>query len=270
MRSSLFLLGVFAACARPPEPAPIPTTLGQRAAPSVVSRTTVGGEASGVTVDANGKRFVWVRGAGLHELTANGLVLALSATSLGTAPLPDIEDAVIVDANRLAVIAKNEGYVVGLTTGQIYNRFCYLPGGPLPSPSPSPGPVRWQLSRSLGYDAKEDRLYVQPQSFTGERTLTDSELGVFDPSLPDPLEWQPLNDPTFAAGGMAVGSRERIFFGMGTRLYQYDATARRYDAWWDLDGVVSSIEGLALDRVSGTLLVLDAQEVVELRLDSGQ
>ena len=218
--------------------------------------------ASGVTVDANGRRFVWVRGAGLHELTANGLVLSLSVTSLAIAPPPEIEDVVIVDANRLALIAKNEGYVVGLTTGQAYNRFCYLPGGPLPNAD------RWQLSRSLGYDAKEDRLYVQPQTFSGEATLTDSQLGLFDPSLPDPLEWQTLSDRTFTAGGMAIGSRERVYLGTGTQLYQYNATARRYVAWWDLNGIVTSIEGLAIDRVKGTLLVLDGQNLVELQLDA--
>ena len=69
---------------------------------------------------------------------------------------------------------------------------------------------------------------------------------------------------------MAVDSRSRVYLGMGTRLYQYDATARRYDTWWDLGGLVTSIEGLALDRVKGTLLVLDSQDVVELRLDPGQ
>lgn len=127
---------------------------------------------------------------------------------------------------------------------------------------------------ALAYDPQEDRLYVQPQTFTGfdDSEVVSSQVGVFDPSISEPLEWQTLGDRSFSAGGMAIASRERTYFGMGTRLYEYDARAGSFQNWWDLLGVVQSIEGLALDRTTHTMLVLDgaSNELVELRVDGVQ
>lgn len=234
------------------------------AAPAVISRTSLARDASGVTIDAQGERFVWVRGVGLHQVKPEGLVLTLAVASLAMNPAPDFEDVAIIDANRLALIAKNEGFVVGRASGQRLGNFCYLPGDVQQA-----DPSAWQLSRALAYDAREDRLYVQPQTFTGYGTLTGSELGLFDPALPNPLEWQAFGERTFSAGGMAVASRARTFLGAGTRLYQYDATAHAFTNRWDLEGLVASIEGLAFDRQAGTVVVLDgeARELVELRLE---
>ncbi len=265
---SLFLccFVVTVSCAREVEKLPDVQQVPARAAPSVVSRTSLGKDAVGVTIDASGQRFVWVRGSGLHQVTPSGLVLTLSASTLGLNP-PDFEDVAIIDSNRVALIARNEGAVVGLSNGQLLNRFCYLP-----EDVQQQDPSAWQISRALAYDAKENRLYVQPQTFTGFGSLTGSQLGMFDPAISTPLEWQPFGESTFTAGGMAVASRERTYLGVGNRLYVYNATTRGFDDWFELSGLVTSIEGLALDRQAGTILVLDGptQELVELRLDGMQ
>ena len=264
MRMSLVCVALFASCARPQVAEPAPLPLAAIALPSVISRTPLGRDATGVSIDAQGQRFVWIRGVGLHQVTSEGLVLTLPLTLLGINPPPDFEDVAIIDANRVALIAKNEGFVVGRTTGQQLSRFCYLP----PEMQQN-DPSAWQVSHALAYDAQEDRLYVQPQTFTGYGTLTGSQLGLFDPALPTPLEWQSFGERTFSAGGMAVTSRQHTWLGSGTRLYQYDATARTFANWWDLEGLVSRIEGLAYDRQAGTVVVLDgeARELVELRLE---
>lgn len=263
MRMSLGCLIVFAACGRAPAPDPTAEPVAPRPEPVVLSRTALGRDATGVTIDAAGNRFVWVRGAGLHQVKPEGLTLTLAASSLGMIDTPDFEDVALIDANRVALIARNEGFVIGLTNGQQLGRFCYLP-----EDVQQADPSAWQVSRALAYDAAEDRLYVQPQTFTGFGTLTGSQMGMFDPEFPTPLEWQAFGENNFSAGGMAVSSRQRTYLGMGTRLHQYDANARRFDTWWDLFGTVRGIDGLALDRQAGTLIVLDgvAQELVELRL----
>ena len=262
----LCCLAVMASCAQGPLKGPDVAQLPQRDVPTVIARTALGQDATGVTIDSAGRRFVWIRGVGLHQVTPAGLVLTLSATTLGLSP-PDFEDVAIIDSNRLALIARNEGAVVGLSSGQLFNRFCYLPGD-----VQERDPSAWQISRAVAYDAQEDRLYVQPQTFTGFGTLTGSQLGMFDPAISEPLEWQPLGESSFSAGGMAVVSRQRTYLGMGTRLLLYDATARTFADWWDLFGIVTTVEGLAFDRQAGTLLVLDGphQELVELRLDGMQ
>ena len=264
MRSLLLCcLVVTTSCAREAVKTPEVEQLPPRALPRVISRTSLGQDATGVSLDSSGQRFVWIRGVGLHQVTPTGLVLTLSASTLGLTP-PDFEDVAIIDSTRVALIARNEGAVVGLRDGKQLSRFCYLP-----EDVQQRDPSAWQLSRALAYEPTEDRLYVQPQTFTGFGSLTGSQLGVFNPAVSTPLEWQPFKESTFSAGGMAVASRERTYLGMGNRLYAYNATTRNFDDWWELSGLVTSIEGLALDRKAGTLLVLDgpAQELVELSLD---
>lgn len=256
--------GAMTSCTRAPVPGPDVSQLPVRAEPTVISRTQLGLQASGVTIDADGRRFIWVRGAGLHEVTADGTRLVLDVNRLGAAPMPDFEDVAIIDANRIALVAKNDGFVFDRTTAVMQNNFCYLPGF-----TQEQDPSAYQLSRSLAYDAQENRLYVQPQTFTGFDQLTGSQIGLFEPTRSEPLEWQTIADNNFIAGGMAIVSRQRTFFGAGTRLFQYDAAAGRFDGWWDLRSLISNIEGLAIDRKNGTLLVLDSGrlELVEIQLD---
>jgi hypothetical protein len=147
------------------------------------------------------------------------------------------------------------------------SRFCYLPAGQEP---PAPGPSVSQRSRSVAFDPDEQRIYVQPQTFSDDGKLLDSKLGVFSEGRSTALEWHPLEDGR-NAGGMAVEARTSVLLGQGAILSRYDAQARAFGMRRDLsEHGIAVIEGLALDRSKKTLLVLDGArgEIVELRLSA--
>lgn len=262
----LSALSCVTACA--PITAPDDQRLLREEAPAVQSRGRLEWRATGVSIDAEGERYLWVPGQGVVHLERGGPELILPAAMLGSRQRTSFEDLAVLDARRIALIAQDEGIVVDRHSGLELSRFCYLPDD-----VQWQDPIAWQLSRALGYDPQEDRLYVQPQTFPGGgTTASTSQVGLFDPKQDEPLEWQDLAQPTFSAGGLAVQTRERTYLGMGTRLYLYDARAGTFGGWWDLFGTVTSIDGLAFDRLNRTLVVLDAQarELVELKLDSLQ
>lgn len=227
-----------------------------------VSRTPLPRASTGVTVDESGRRFVWLRQLGLQELTETGLAPTLFASSLQISPAPEVEDVVAISGGRLGLIARNEGYVVNATTGELHSRFCYLPGGQFPQQDQPATQVISQLSRSLGWNEAEGRIYVQPQTFRGAQVI-DSQLGQFEPGLEQPLEWQPLPNE-MAAGGMAVVSRRLVYLAVGKEIREYDAEARRFGRVWNVGGLVGALTGLAYDAEHHTLLLLDEQQVVEV------
>jgi hypothetical protein len=235
--------------------------------PEALSHTPVSRAATGVSIDASGKRFIWVQGEGLQEVTPQGneLLLSLASVDINIRLLSqDFEDVAVLDDNRIALIARNEGSIIDRHSGQQLSSFCYLPGW-----VQQEDPTAWQLSRALAFDASEDRLYVQPQTFQGQSTLSSSQIGLFDPAISEPLEWQTLPERSFVAGGMTVVSRADVYLGMGTRLYRYDARTSQFETSWELGSVLRSIDGLAYDPVKKTLVALDAVtgELVELSMN---
>ncbi|MBK7863482.1 MAG: hypothetical protein IPJ65_33750 [Archangiaceae bacterium] len=162
------------------------------------------------------------------------------------------DDLVSLDAERIAFIRENDGFVFRIADHQLLNRFCYLPGGPALQPDLS------QRSYVVGFDRAAQQLYVQPQTFKAGVRTGRALLGVFAVDRADPLEWQVLPDPEMQAGGIAVESRERIWLAWKSTLYLYDANAQRVSKTFSLD-VGSDITGLALD--GDKLLVLDAEKL---------
>ncbi len=269
MRSALLCGLTFFACSQQvTKPFPDDMRLQQEDTAQIGVREKLPFPASGVSIDSDGQRYIWAPGQGVVQLKRTGAEVVLPISSLGERMYNSFEDLVIIDSKRLALIAQNEGIVVERSSGRVLSRFCYLPGG-----GPLNDPIEYQLSRSLGYDPEEDRLYVQPQTFPGGGTTANSsQLGLFDPTKDQPLEWQDFEQSTFNAGGMAIDTRARTYLGMDRRLYLYDAVEGTFGAWWELGGKVQSIDGLALDRQKRTLLVLDARagELVELKINGLQ
>jgi hypothetical protein len=162
------------------------------------------------------------------------------------------DDLVALDADRIALIRRNDGFVYRVSTHQLLNRFCYLPGE-----VEELVPGGYQESFVVGYDAAEDRIYVQPQTFDerGTRVL-GAQVGIFRTDLATPLEWQDVGLPDLQAGGIAVESRERIWLGWGSSLYRYDAKARSLGKPVQLE--VGEISALAIE--GDRLLVLDGSQ----------
>ena len=162
------------------------------------------------------------------------------------------DDLVALDADRIALIMRNDGYVYQLSTHKLLNRFCYLPD--------SFPPEDWQQSFVVGWDVAGQRLYVQPQTFNQNGPVGGAQVGVFAADQATPLEWQTLSaaEAEMQAGGIAVESRERIWLGWKSQLYLYDATARAVKKTLALE--VNDISALAID--GDTLLVLDSSSAL--------
>lgn len=205
-------------------------------------------DATGITVDEAGRRLAWDSQRGLVALTQPGEVLLSSAISAAV-----IEDVVAMPQGRFGVIALNEGRILE-ADGKLVSRFCYLPGANLRPDEPEP--TLSQLSRSIAFGAEEGRIYVQPQTFDSGRAV-DTQLGQFEIGNDQPLEWQAMTELEGIAGGMAITGQQRMLIGLGARLYEFDVRNERWLRGLDLSGRVASIEGLAIDPRTNTLLVLD-------------
>ncbi|MBL8912512.1 MAG: hypothetical protein JNM17_17600 [Archangium sp.] len=210
---------------------------------------------TGVTVDENGRRLLWDSQRGLVTATAPHELILDTRQAISSAV---IEDVVSMPNNRVGVIARNEGRVIDLGTKAVVSRFCYLPGSlPQPNPTPeNPQPTLSQLSRSIAFGVDEGRIYVQPQTFQDARAI-DTQLGQFEIGNEQPLDWQQMEELEGIAGGMVITKQNRMLIGLGTRIYEYDALGKRWVRGLDLSGRLVSIEGLAIDRTTNSLLVLD-------------
>lgn len=210
-------------------------------------------DATGITVDENGRRLLWASQRGLVTLAPpHELVMPTVSAFV-------IEDVAAIPGNRVGVIGRGEGRVLDLADGRVVSRFCYVPDsfGGFGQPTPqNPVPTRSQLSRSIAFGPDEGRIYVQPQTFENGRPI-DTQLGQFEIGNDQPLEWQGMEQLDGIAGGMIVTRQNRVLIGLGVRIYEYDSRTKAWGRSMDLTGRLVSIEGLAIDRTTNTMLVLD-------------
>jgi hypothetical protein len=270
--SSVILL--LAACVGPtPEPRkpvdPTPVPIG-----IVVERTSLDAvfdssfHFSGVGIDpASQARLVLDPKRGIYDVATGAQVFAFSTKQMAaaTAGRPaSFEDFAIIDEDRLVLIAMNDGYVVDRATQMLLNRFCYLP-----SDVQQQDPGAYQLSHSVAWSADELKIYAQPQTFSATNEILRAELGLFSAGNASPLEWQPFDQKSFNAGGMAVESHGSIWFGESHYLHNYDGWQQKFLKSFDVATMdLQMIDGLALDREKQVLVVLDSErrELVDVPL----
>lgn len=217
------------ACGRPPPPEPL---LVEMKPEPTLDRSGL----TGLAVVPGTRERLWLKN-GVGVLDATGKVV-----------MPDprwYDDLVALDAERVALITINDGFVFELATHRLLNRFCYLPdSAPLGTN---------QQSNVVGWDPVEQRLYVQPQTFDNGTRVGAAQVGVFAADQATPLEWQVVGEPEMQAGGIAVESRQRIWLGWRSTLYLYDAAAKKVVKAFSLQA--RNVSALALD--GDQLLVLD-------------
>jgi hypothetical protein len=220
----------------------------------------------GVTVDPlTGQQFLFDSGLGLYALDNDDSAFLL--LPLADMPVPDVParsgftDIAALGADRFALPALDNGYLLDLGAATLSQYFCYLPPA-----LPDRENVE-QLTLSVAFDSRTERLFAQPETLdkeTGE--LLGSSVGEFSRETGEDLLWYNLPEFEFLAGGMAVEDSGLILLGRGSELYRFDR------ATWELSLVadlaewgVDDIAGMALDQ-AGTLLVIDAadQELVRL------
>lgn len=219
----------------------------------------------GVSVEPDtGRRLIVDQSRGIFALTDAGSEPVIDWTQLPSSefvPQSAFTDMVAMGEGRYALTARNEGYLLDMAAGTFERYFCYVPDGPGGVPDGSE-----QLTNSVSYDPVAGMLYAQPQTFfDGE--LVGASVGQFDETTGADVFWNILDTPEFLAGGLAAEGDGSLLLGHETALYRTVA-----DTSWGLiahekiadlaDMGVTGIDGLTIDRATGSLLVIDRSEGV--------
>jgi hypothetical protein len=200
---------------------------------------------------------------------------------------------VALDADRFAVTAENDGFLLNLRTKELTSYFCYLPSVPPPvdepggvAGGPSQPPISTPLSisqtlelqgvavkqrtESVALNPDTRQLFAQPRTIrldTGG--VAGSELFVFAEGGGEPIQVLPLAQTDFVAGGMVAAPGNRLLLGAGSAIFETTLSdglkvVRQLDQAIEIAGMARAPDGSiwVLDSASSRLLKVE----VELRL----
>ena len=261
---SLGVMVLAVGCASEPAPVEAPIArIDLRAALGVPDAAPVG-----VAVAPDGTRFVLDEGAGLYRIDGDQLT---SVVSMAQMPTPDqamqlpITDIVALAPNLFAMTAIGDGFVLDTSAMTLTQKFCYLPGG---DGGGAPLTIT-QRTDAVAYDAAADKLYAQPLTYDTAGALQYAQVARYDRRSGVDEEWHDAAIATAATGSVympGVG----LVLGQGAQLSRFDLASNRSIPLDDLTRFgIRSIDGLAVDATTHTLMVVDnvTDSVVELDLD---
>jgi hypothetical protein len=228
------------------EPAPAPIVVHDlRAATGAAELKAVG-----VAVDPTGARYVLDETAGLYRLDGETatLVLPLADFPPPNVPvIPPFTDLAALGPGRFAITAIGDGFILDLAAHTLTSYFCYLPDG-LPEDYT-------QRTDAVAYDAAADRIFAQPRTFDAAGNVVRAQIAEYLGTSGQNVDWIDV-DPAIAARGMAVLPDRGLVAADGLRLDVFDG--RTLESNVDLFGLgVSSVDGLAFDPVTESVLVVD-------------
>lgn len=119
-------------------------------------------------------------------------------------------------------------------------------------------------------DRSSGLIYAQPQTrdiVTAAGTF--SEIATFDRASGDELQFMPIDDASYSAGGMAALEPGFFLAAAGARLSTLWANGQRDDVADLSKAGVTNAEGMAIDETTRELLVLDgpSRTIVAFDLD---
>lgn len=248
-----------AACGDADSHAPVAVRVDLRAALAAADASPVG-----VAIDDAGARLVLDEQAGLYRIAPDGQATRVRALAAlpdpGVLIRPPFTDLVALGDRRFALTAIGDGFLLDLAADTMRQYFCYEPGG-IPE-------EQEQRTAAIAYDAAAGRLYAQPRTFDVDHTFLRAELASYDSATGADLSWRALPGE-FDAGGMVAPGGDELLLGAGSALHRYDYAASVLSPFEDLGRFgVSSIDGLAIDPVARTLVVVDrtADQLIEIAL----
>ncbi len=233
--------------------------------------------AVGITVDPDsGAALVLDLNAGIVQVDLAGSggqfeSGAVTLLALEDFPVPDVAprsawtDIVAMGDGRFALTAQTQGFLLDLEAATLTQHFCYVPGF-------EDGDGQFtedQITNSVAWDAATDRLYAQPETFepwSGE--VTRADIGAFDATTGDDLEWTEIADTEFPAGGIALDGDGHLLLAYGDRLQERsleDGELTAEDT--DLGGFdLQDIAGMARDPATGHYLIIDPSADLLVRI----
>lgn len=210
----------------------------------------------GVAVEpATGRRFVLDAERGIYELGAGGTATELVAMARMPDPgvavrLPFTDIAALGDS-RLALTAIGDGFILDLAANTLALHFCYEPGFTEPWPE-----EREQRTDALTFDPAAGRIIAQPRTIgVDSGDVIASQVGYYDLESGVDLQWYDVPD-RLRSGGMAVLPGVGLVLSDGTALRTFDGALRAFDRLERFGA--RSIDGLAYDATTDSLLVIDA------------
>jgi hypothetical protein len=238
--------------------------------PTVVARLDLAaalGSASvhpvGVGVAPSGERFVFDETLGLYRIGSSGATAVVPMSSL---PVPDkpiqlpITDLTAIAPGLFALTAIGDGFLLDTTAMTLTQHFCYVPDG-------TPVDLH-QRTDAIAYDAALDRLYAQPVTFDSNNVFQISQLAAYDRDTGASVQWTDVAD-SVAATGMAVVPDVGLLFGQAAELAVVDVATGQLTPFASLEPFgIHSIDGIAVDPSTGTVVIVDSvtSELVELDL----
>ena len=211
----------------------------------------------GVAIAPDGQRFVMDEQSGFYRVDGDRAVEVIPMAQMPTPDKPmqlPITDVVALGPNQFAFTAIGDGYILDTSAMTIRQHFCYLPGDDGTGPR-----IITQRTDALAFDAARQTLYAQPVTFDAAGELQFAQVATYDRTTGVDTNW--YNVPSdLAATAMVVLPDDRVVMGQGARLLRFDAETSSVTVLDNLGRYgVESIDGLALDPVSGALVIVDRQ-----------
>ncbi|MEO7096120.1 MAG: hypothetical protein ABI175_22855 [Polyangiales bacterium] len=258
---SLGLLVLGVGCAADPEPMrpEEPTArLDLRLAMKVNDANVIG-----LALASDGTRFVFDEYLGLLRIDGN---LTTSIVSMVEMPTPDkpirlpVTDLVALSPNLFALTALGDGFLLDTTAMTLTQHFCYVPDGGDGFPTSIT-----QRTDAIAYDVAADKLYAQPLTFDAGGNLQYAQVAEYNRATGTDEQWFDAPAGTAATGSVflpGVG----LLLGEGAALSRFDFATNTVVPVDDLTRYgVLSIDGLAVDPATNTLVVVD--KVMDAMID---
>jgi len=264
---ALFLLACTGGDIPEPTPEPKPDD-----SPKVVDlRSQIGAadvEVVGVTISPDTKkRYLLDSSRGIFELSEEGTAYLLIALE----DFPDADeliqseftDIAAMGANRFALTALNEGYMLDLTANTLVRHFCYLPDVLQESGV-------YQMTHSVTFDARSGYIFAQPQTFSEQDdSVIASSIGRFAESNGEEQQWFALTDSDYIAGALSTTPDGHLALGNGNTLSLFNLDTNKLGSPISLVNYgVTDIVGMTIDAANEKILIVDgvSDKLIEVPL----
>ncbi len=208
----------------------------------------------GLAIAPDGKRYIFEETAGLYRLDGDVAVAVVPMSAMPdpgpTAPLKlPFTDLVAIGPNTFAMTAIGDGYILDTSAMTLVQRFCYLP-------DETPRSLT-QRTDGIAYDAAAGKLYAQPVTYDAAGVFQYAQVAGYELASGNDVEWYTAGTDV-AATAMLVMPDVGLVLGQGSRLTRFERHLGESILLDDLERFgVRSIDGLAIDPVAGTLVVVD-------------
>ncbi|MGE0403070.1 MAG: hypothetical protein AB7T06_40565 [Kofleriaceae bacterium] len=206
----------------------------------------------------DGKRYIFDEQQGLFALDGDRVEWIVEMGQMPdpgpTAPIrPPFTDLVAYAPNVFAITALGDGYLLDTQAMTLTQHFCYVPDGDGGFPQSLD-----QRTDAIALDTATNKIWAQPITRDLAGTFVRSEISMYDAATGFDERW--LQVPENTAATAMLANDGRLVLGQGSRLSVfYSGRPGTTQPLEDLARFgVKSIDGMAIDHATNTLVVVDS------------